>query len=407
MSRPLHAVRRALSAVPAEGSSVSRQWVALGVPVALGLADAFLVNGVRPGPELWVSLAAALALLVRWRAPVPVFVVSLVGIYVGYIWFAPMIALYTVTARRRSNVLAVAGAVALAVAHYLPYPLDGFTPTADREDLLDMVDSCVQAVVPAVSGRWARTRRELRERVRELTVSRHREAELLAERAVITERARLAREMHDVVAHQVSLISVQAGALQMTCQDGTSRELARTVRELAVKTLTELRHMVGALRSGSGAPPGLAPQPRLCDLPALTEGSGLPVTLDLPALPEDAEGGAAWPEAVERAAYRTVQEALTNVGKHAPGARVHVTVRAAEQLTVTVRNGPPPERDTVSGALPSGDEPPLPGGGHGLLGLRERALLLGGTFLAGPTGDGGFLVAAQFPAGTRTGVAGV
>ncbi|MGI5349801.1 sensor histidine kinase [Streptomyces sp. CA-250714] len=369
-----------------------RQILGLALPVALGLNDAFLVNGADLGPELGVSVAAALALLVRRRLPVAVLVVTLLGMYVGYIWFAPMIALYTVTSRRSSNALAVAGAVALALAQYVPYPLDGFTPSADRHDLLDMVDACVQGAAPAVSGRWTRTRRQLHERVQELTASRHREAELLAERAVTRERAQLAREMHDVVAHQVSLISVQAGALQMTCRDATCRDLALTVRELAVKTLAELRHMVGTLRSGSGTGTGLTPQPRVADLPALVRESGLDVALDLPAALRS--GSAPLPEAVERAAYRTVQEALTNVRKHAPGAHVRVTVRmreagtADERLAVEVRNGPaaaPPEPQAY------------PESGHGLLGLRERALLLGGTCCAEQDGDGGFLLRAAFP----------
>ncbi|MEW2222529.1 histidine kinase [Streptomyces sp. NPDC006990] len=395
----------------AGAAAAHRHVLGLLLPVALGLLDAFLVNGVRPGSELGVSVTAALALLLRRRLPVTVLAVTLPGMYIGYIWFAPMIALYTVASRRSSNALAVAGAVALALAHYIPHPLGGFVPTADRQGLLDMLDSCVQGAAPAVFGRWTRTRRQLDERVQELTESRHREAELLAERVVATEREQLAREMHDVVAHQVSLISVQAGALQMTCCQDSSRDLARTVRELAVRTLTELRHMVGTLRAGRSAGSGSAAPPRLADLPALTEESGLEVTLDLPGShgdgggrsgsagqdADDQDGGsvprAVFPDAVERAAYRTVQEALTNVRKHAPGAHVRVTVRVCDsgtadaRLTVAVRNSPPtaPTRTQT-----------YPEGGHGLLGLRERALLLGGACHAGPTADGGFLLTAAF-----------
>ncbi|MFE9338504.1 sensor histidine kinase [Streptomyces sp. NPDC007063] len=399
----------------AGAAAAHRHALGLVLPVALGLLDAFLVNGARPGSELGVSVAAALALLLRRRLPVAVLAVTLLGMYLGYIWFAPLIALYTVTSRRSSNVLAVAGAVALALAHYIPYPLGGFVPAADRQGLLDVLDSCVQGAAPAVFGRWARTRRQLDERVQELMASRHREAELLAERVVATERERLAREMHDVVAHQVSLISVQAGALQMTCCQDSSRDLARTVRELAVRTLTELRHMVGALRAGRGAGSGSGTPPRLTDLPALTEESGLVVTLELPGSQddgggqdEDQDGGpvggsaprAVFPEAVERAAYRTVQEALTNVRKHAPGAHVRVTVRVRDsgtadaRLTVAVRNSPPT-------ALPRPQT--YPEGGHGLLGLRERALLLDGACHAGPTADGGFLLTAAFALDARAG----
>ncbi|MFI9024081.1 sensor histidine kinase [Streptomyces sp. NPDC053560] len=372
------------------------------LPVALGLLDAFLVNGTEPGLPLWLSLASALVLLVRHRCPEAALVVSLLGMYIGYIWFAPMIALCTLAARRASTTVVVAGALALALAHYLPYPLGDWTPADGRQSVLDVLDSCVLGAGAAVFGRWARMRSQLRDRVRDLTESRHREAELRAERAVTTERARLAREMHDVVAHQVSLISLQAGALQVTCRDDASRERAGTVRDLAVKTLEELRHMVGALRSGGGTGAGLAPQPRLADLPRLAAQSGLPVALDLDGVLGDAPGTHArtWPEAVERAAYRTVQEALTNVRKHAPGAEVRVTAEvrdpgtAGEQLTVDVRNGP-----AAPAAAPEEPGHPLPEGGHGLLGLRERALLLGGTFAAHPTGDGGFLVSAGFPTG--------
>ncbi|SER48775.1 sensor histidine kinase [Streptomyces qinglanensis] len=397
----------------AGAAAAHRHVLGLVLPVALGLLDAFLVNGTHPSSELGVSVAAALALLLRRRLPVAVLAVTVLGMYIGYIWFAPMIALYTVTSRRSSNALAVTGAAALALAHYIPYPPGGFVPAADRQGLLDMLDSCVQGAAPAVFGRWTRTRWQLGERVQELTASRHREAELLAERTVATEREQLAREMHDVVAHQVSLISVQAGALQMTCCQDSSRDLARTVRELAVRTLTELRHMVGTLRAGRSAGSGHAAPPRLADLPALTEESGLEVTLDLPGGPDGGPDGsqdgsqdggpdggsvprAVFPEAVERAAYRTVQEALTNVRKHAPGAQVRVTVRVCDsgtadaRLTVAVRNSPPT-------ALPRPQA--YPEGGHGLLGLRERALLLGGACHAGPTADGGFLLTAAFALG--------
>ena len=124
-------------------------------------------------------------------------------------------------------------------------------------------------------------------------------------------------------------------------------------------TLTELRHMVGVLRTSGGPPLDLAPQPRLADITALVAGSGHQARVDL-----DGAAAGAWPDAVQRVAYRTVQEALTNITKHAPGARVTVQVTPWQRgLRVAVRNGPPPGRPT----------PGLPGGGHGLIGLRERA----------------------------------
>ncbi len=192
--------------------------------------------------------------------------------------------------------------------------------------------------------------------------------------------------MHDVVAHQVSLISLQAGAVQISTEDARAREGARTIRELSVRTLDELRHMVGILRAAGADTEELTPQPRLSDLPRLIGVSALDVTF------EDAcDPAAERSEAVERAAFRTVQEALTNVRKHAPGAKVWVRVDEDEAgLRVEVRNGP------ADAAVPA---PELPGGGHGLVGLRERAQSLGGTLEAHTTPEGGFVVQALFPAG--------
>lgn len=379
----------------------ARRRAPLFVPVVLGVADATLVNGVTLGLELNVSLVAAGVLLFRRRFPIAVFLATLPGILIGYVWFAPMIAIYTVAVRGTDRRLLALCAPLLAAAHFVPWPVSDLEPTAYRENTLTLIDSCVTSIGPIALGLLMRTRRELADRVDELTRSRARADQLLAERVVGTERARLAREMHDVVAHQVSLISLQAGAVQISTDDPKAREGARTIRELSVRTLDELRHMVGILRKAGGDSEHLTPQPRLADLPRLIEVSALDVTYEAdyaPAAPER-EGRS---EAVERAAFRTVQEALTNVRKHAPGARVEVRVSerrpAGDGLLVEVRNGPP-DADAPA--------PGLPGGGHGLVGLRERAQSLGGTFTAHPTDGGGFVVRADFPwHGARQGVAG-
>ncbi|MFF8813072.1 sensor histidine kinase [Streptomyces pactum] len=355
------------------------------------MADALLVNGVSPGPALDVSLLAAGVLPFRRRFPLAVFLATLPGILIGYVWFAPMIALYTVAVRGAGPRLLALCAPLLAAGHFVPWPVSDLEPTAYRENTLTLIDSCVTAVVPIALGLLTRTRRELADRVDDLVRSRARADQLLADQVVGTERARLAREMHDVVAHQVSLISLQAGAVQISTDDPRAREAARTIRELSVRTLDELRHMVGILRKAVGDTPDLTPQPRLADLPRLIAESALDVTYRADPTP-GAPGPEGRPEAVERAAYRTVQEALTNVRKHAPGARVEVRVGAPrpgdDGLLVEIRNGPP------DAAAPA---PGLPGGGHGLIGLRERAQSLGGTFTAHPTEDGGFLVRAAFP----------
>ncbi|MGW8376762.1 histidine kinase [Streptomyces sp. ODS28] len=378
-------------------------------PVALAVADALLVNGTVPGPELAVSLIAAGALFLRRRYPLGVLLVTLPGMYIGYIWFAPMIALYTVTCRRPSRQILVWCALLVAAMHFLPYPIEdlyaqyGTQPA--RDTLLDAVDSALTTAAPLALGLLVRARRELTARLEELTRSRTREDRLLAGQVLATERARLAREMHDVVAHQVSLISLQAGALRVSGADENAREAGGTIRSLAVRTLDELRHMVGVLRAAGGDLEELTPQPRLSDLPRLIEDSALDAELDLPDPPEDPgarkdgqegredPGGPPYPEAVERAAYRIVQEALTNVRKHAPGARVLVRVRprstdSAPALRVEVSNS---RADRT--AVPLG----LPSGGHGLIGLRERVQLLGGTFESGPTADHGYRVSASLP----------
>ncbi|MFI9721427.1 sensor histidine kinase [Streptomyces sp. NPDC052396] len=361
------------------------RWAPVVLPALLALAEAFLVNGIAPGLPLALSLLAAVALPARRRFPVTVFLLTLPGIYIGYIWFAPLIALYTVAARRPDRRLLTGCGLLLAAAHFLPYPLSHLSLSPHRQVALDLVDAVADAITPIAVGLLARTRRELAARLAELTRSREREDRLLADRVLATERARLAREMHDVVAHQVSLISLQAGAVLVSTKDTRARAGARTIRELSVRTLDELRHMVGILRAAGADTEELTPQPELDDLPRLLELSALNVTFENAMSPAGRHS-----EAVERAAFRTVQEALTNVRKHAPGAAVRVRLSEPDGgLRVEVRNGPP------DAAVPA---PGLPGGGHGLVGLRERAQSLGGTLRAEPTEDGGFVVRADFPA---------
>ncbi|MEU9130067.1 histidine kinase [Kitasatospora sp. NPDC048540] len=361
---------------------------ALLLPVLLAGVDAALVGKDGTWWELMLSAVACLALLMRRRYPVLTLLLTLPGTYVEYIWIAPITAVYSVAAHRAEIRATTVCATLFALVEYFHWPVTASMFEISRETALDAIESVMLAAAPAALGLLARTRRELAERIVELTEGQQRESRLLAERVLGQERARLAREMHDVVSHQVSLISIQAGALQVSTTDPAAKDTARTIRELSVRTLEELRQMVGVLRAASlRRDEPLAPQPRLADLPKLIEGSGLPVTARL------ATGDRDWPEAVERAAYRTVQEALTNIRKHAPGAPVSVSLAArGTRLLVEVRNGPAPLG--APDALPDH----LPGGGHGLVGLRERAQLLGGSLTADPGPDGGFTVRAELPA---------
>jgi signal transduction histidine kinase len=349
--------------------------------VVLALLDAWFSNARAPATVLSLTVVAALALAVRRRHPFVAFALVVPALFTGYVLIAPLTALYTVAAMSRDRLpIAVCGVIA-GLGYVLPWPLDD--DVADLfDDPLGLIYAAVFVGGPIALGLLARTRSELSDRLAELTAGRERERELVAQTTLAAERTRLAREMHDVVSHQVSLISVQAGALSTTTADEGAREVAETIRRLSVQTLTELRQMVGVLRaSAEQQEPDLAPQPRIDDIPRLVAGSGQAVVLDLGPI-----AGRRWSDPVERAAYRIVQEALTNVGKHAPGARITVTLAPeGPALRVTVRNAPAP-----------GGHPALPpaGGGHGLVGLRERAEQLGGTFRAGRTTEGGFSVEA-------------
>ncbi|WP_127128270.1 sensor histidine kinase [Georgenia sp. SYP-B2076] len=351
--------------------------------VVLALLDALFSAGREGGAPLVLSVVAALGLVVRRRWPYAAFALSMPALYVAYVLVAPLAGLYAVAASTRAKIpLVVCGALA-AAGYYLPWPPGELGGRVGPHDLLGLIYTAVFVGAPLALGLLTQTRHDLADRLAELRAGQERERELVSERVLAGERARLAREMHDVVSHQVSLIAVQAGALRITAPDAAVRETAATIRELSVRTLDELRHMIGVLRAAGGQPVELAPQPRLADLPRLVADSGQRASVDLHAV-----DGREWAEPTERAAYRTVQEGLTNVGKHAPGAEV--AVRAAPRgtgLLVTVCNGPPAEAPA----------PDLPAGGHGLIGLRERAELLGGELTAGPTPDGGFLLEAYLP----------
>ncbi|WP_328533817.1 histidine kinase [Micromonospora zamorensis] len=205
-------------------------------------------------------------------------------------------------------------------------------------------------------------------------------------RAVLEERTRIAREMHDVVAHHMSLIAVQAETAPYRLTDVPAPAAAEfvAIAASARDALTDMRRLLGVLRSESSGPQ-TAPQPDLADLDAMVDAArraGLPVTLD--AGPVD-EGQV--PAPVGLAAYRIVQEGLANAARHASGAAVRVTVRAGRSgLEVRVENSPADVRPTADGSP-----------GHGLTGMRERATSLGGTFTAGPLPDGGYAVAAELP----------
>ncbi|WP_448624750.1 sensor histidine kinase [Geodermatophilus sp. URMC 64] len=356
--------------------------------VALALTDSWL-RALDEESGLVVSLIAALALVLRRRWPYVAFALTLPALYTADVLVAPLVALYTVAVSSRSRGAVLLCALVAGVGKFLPWPPYPGDVSEGLGDVPSVIFAGLFAAGPVALGWLVQARRELSARLTELTAGREREQHLVTETVLAQERTHLAREMHDVVSHKVSLIAVQAGALRVTTADPTVREIAEAIRSLSVQTLEELRQMVAVLRADGGHVPDLAPQPGLRDLPRLVQDSGLDASLTWDG-PDDRR----WPESVERAVYRTVQEALTNVSKHAPGAPVTVLVTPwKDGLSVAVRNGRPSGAGSPSSALP--------GGRHGLLGLQERAELLGGVVRAVPTEDGGFLVEALFPDPSR------
>ncbi|MET8975237.1 histidine kinase [Streptomyces sp. NPDC004539] len=236
-------------------------------------------------------------------------------------------------------------------------------------------------------GLFVRSKRQLMLSLHDRARRAETEARLRAEQAQRLAREAIAREMHDVLAHRLTLLSVHAGALEFR-PDAPREEIARAagvIRESAHEALQDLREIIGVLRAGEADDKG-RPQPTLGGLDALAAESreaGMKVTLG-----QRVTDPASVPASVGRTAYRIAQEALTNARKHAPGTEVSVTVAGApgDGLTVTVAN-----------PAPEGDVPHVPGSGQGLIGLTERAALAGGTLTHGPLDDGGFEVRAWLP----------
>ncbi|GGL01765.1 hypothetical protein Sme01_46380 [Sphaerisporangium melleum] len=247
----------------------------------------------------------------------------------------------------------------------------------------------VFVALPWLAGRFRGQQAELVLAARDRVARLEREQELVAERAALRERARIAADMHDSLGHELALIALRAGALELAPGlTGPAREAAASLRASAVTATDRLRHTIGVLREtttpqGAGEIPSRAPtEPPDETVEALVgraRDAGMVVELRRDRQP------AALPALVDRAVHRVVQESLTNAARHAPGADVLVHLaQAADEVAVTVRNSA------------ARAEPVPSGGGSGLAGLRERVRLLGGTLCAGPHGDG-FAVTARLP----------
>jgi signal transduction histidine kinase len=363
--------------------------------VAVFLGTVFVVDGpgdtlaIRPVGDvpvaaLLVFAVACAALYWRRRTPLVTLAVAVAAFAAtlgsGYadLGGVAIIALYSAgryaTDDRRAQ-LGVAAAVAVAI-------LDGLTDPAPWGEA---VLAGVVFFVAWYVGRRLRLRAERAAQLR-------REQAAEARRIVIEERTRIARELHDVVAHRVSLMTVQAGAAKAVAAEDpeAARQAMGAVEEAGRQALDELRHLLGVLRPEAD-PDGLGPQPGLADLPRLVEQirrAGVDVSLATDGVP------ARLPARVDLSAYRIVQEALTNVLKHAgPGAHTEVRLGTDSRGIVieVLDDGQATEQDVEPTSGRSA--------GHGIVGMRERARLLGGTLEARPRPGGGFRVVAHLPTG--------
>jgi signal transduction histidine kinase len=351
--------------------------LSLAASVALSAARALplVVSLSRPLAGWWLLLAAsALTALVAepvssaepWPWPVTsVFALVVVLVVVG------------LRAPRRVLVELWLLLGLLSTAAWLAVP-----DRRDWQGLSTMI--VVSAITLLLADAW----RERGETGRRLTEQEQISQAERARRVLLEERARIARELHDVVAHHMSVIAIQAEAAPYRVPDppGELTGSFAAIRANALQALEELRRVLGVLRAERDREDGdeVAPQPtldRLGELVAGVRGAGVAVETAVSGTPRPL------PPGVDVSAYRIVQEALSNVMRHAPGAEVRVEIAyAPAALRLCVVNGPPR-------AAPS----TLPGPGHGLLGMRERAAMLGGELTAAPTSGGGYAVTAVLP----------
>ncbi len=348
----------------------------------------FAAIGGHPAGAVALLGAAAGALLWRRHRPVAVSAFQMV-VLIGWSIsgygdgqeVALVVALYAVgryTDDQRTGLAAVGAAIGVSIVATL----------IDSHQRVDVFPAVVLSWLPWYLGRRVRNRGDYLALLQERTERLEADQQAQARKAVADERSRIARELHDVVAHQVSMMTVQAGAARTIAREDVDAAVAAMgdVETAGRQALGELRHLLGVLRPNQPEEPSLGPQPSLADVPALAEELthiGAQVSLCVVSLPAHTSA------AVELSAYRIVQESLTNVIKHA-GPRPHVAICIGLDdigLVIEVTN-------TISSAAPG-----LPTSGFGISGMRERAILLGGTLVAGAQPPNQFRVEAHLPLG--------
>jgi signal transduction histidine kinase len=349
-----------------------------GLAVQLGLTFFLLFRRVFPLSVLALMLFSTIVLTCIGRLD-PHMLTSLVGdLNQGWIVMAIPFAVYSALVYGADHRRAWLMIAVITVVTARPW---------DTSPLGRTFSMLVVVLLPALLGHYVASLNERLERA-------EREQHRLAEQARVEERVRLAAEMHDVVTHRISLMVLQAGALGVTAADNATRAAAEDLRAAGCQALEELRDLVGVLRSSPGVAAEDVMVPRAGGQPAapdfgelLTESRSIGVSVTLE---QHGEPSLASP-VVTRTAYRIIQESLTNVRKHAPGATALVRIRySPDRVWLTVTNTAP-GRWVDAGLTASGS-------GTGLLGLRQRVELVSGTLRAGPTEDGGFEVDATLPA---------
>lgn len=346
-------------------------------------AGAYVLIAVATVPLLarrrwpYGSLACTLAALLAFAA------IDYAGIFVGY---AILVAVYSVSAHRGLRAGIVAAVVTL-VALYVSYQIASWEPNA-ADNAFDLL-----AVATAVAlGDGTRNRVRVADEQAARLAAVASEQDRIAQQTVMNERARIARELHDLVAHSMSIVAVQAGmGHHLIDRDpAKAKDALAAIETTSRQALTEMRRMLGVLRTPAddhdGEHTSLDPQPGSTDISVLVSdaaGTGLDVELVI----EPADATLDLPSGVALSAFRIVQEALTNVRKHAGPANVCVTLRRdAERLGITVDDDGRGVSTMVSDR-----------GGFGLIGMRERASVVGGQLSAGPRPGGGFRVHATLP----------
>ncbi len=367
----------------------------LGVVVALlAVGAAIVLSTTNELPRLsairtpwFIAVVIPLAsLLVRRRYPLVTMGVIFAALIAEALLHSPivvqplvLVAVYTVASR-----LPWRASLIISLGTFAAY-LGAEAFSRGELTFPNAITSLVPMAAAYVVGAYVGTRVAYIDSLQARAVQLDRERELLAQQAVGEERVRIARELHDVVAHHISLITVQAGALQTQVgADSEAHATAEIISRTGRQAMDEMRRMLGVLRLGDGgAALGHAPQPSVSDIQALvdeTRTAGVAVTLHIEGEPRSL------PPGIDLSAYRIVQEALTNVLRHAGPARCTVRITyTADALDLRIMD---------DGARANGNPN---GAGHGLIGMRERVALFGGELFAGPVAGGGFAVEAKLP----------